>query len=68
MPRPVGLVQLQFRPGSDFMNLDSPVGSCFHQFLLNITETPPFAIRSFGGDMLFAGPHLDDADKAVVMI
>lgn len=61
MPRTVGLVQLHFHAGLDFMNLDSPVGSCFKQFLVDICDTVPC-------DYMLAGPHLDDPEKALVMI
>ncbi|OJD29555.1 uncharacterized protein BKCO1_7800024 [Diplodia corticola] len=59
MTRPVGLVQLHFRPGSRFSDVDAPV----KQLLVNITES-----FENGNGYIFAGPHLDDPEKAVVMI
>ncbi|KAL1634224.1 hypothetical protein SLS58_010768 [Diplodia intermedia] len=62
MPKSVGLVQLHFLPGSRFTDLETPVNQC----LVNIYEffTSPEAEYGY----IFAGPHLDDPEKAVVLI
>ncbi|KAL0259263.1 hypothetical protein SLS55_006768 [Diplodia seriata] len=61
---PVGLVQLHFRPGSHFADLDTPV----KQFLFNLRETPLFTCPENGDGCILAGPHLDNPEKAVVII